>query len=352
MKRVTIKTIAESLGLSVNTVSRALAGKDAVSEETRQRVRAEADRIGYVPNSMARSLVLGAAMTIGMVITHPSNPFYATLISAVEARCRANGYSLLLLATEEDLEAERAAAEALLRWGVDGAIVFPVQQGSEHWRRLRDSGVPIVLMNRNLPDMDCDFVGVDYEDGGYQATRHALSGGAGTIHVIEEDLPLSSVTDRIAGFRRALSERPEPVADTVALVPAPHHEAQELPWEPADAYHLAQALVTELAERTVVMAGTDYFALGVYRAAAEAGVRIPDDLEVLGFGDHPFSAYLNPPLTSVRLPAAQVGRTAVDLLLRRVDGASDDTAVESIQIKPSLVIRSSSTGAARPGSPV
>src|SRR6476469_3330548 len=128
-RRATLKDIATRLGLSVNTVSRALAGKDAVSERTRLLVQVEADRLGYVPNAMAQSLVGGSAMALGLVITNPSNPFYTTLISAIEQRSRRYGYTLVLMVTEENLDNEQRAATALLRWGVDGAIVVPVQQG-------------------------------------------------------------------------------------------------------------------------------------------------------------------------------------------------------------------------------
>jgi LacI family transcriptional regulator len=122
-RRPTLRDIATALGLSVNTVSRALGDKDSVSAKTRAAVQAEAARIGYVPNTLARSLVLGSAMTLGLVITNPSNPFYAQLISSIELRVRAQGYSLLLLVTDESAENEQRATEALLRSAVDGAVV-------------------------------------------------------------------------------------------------------------------------------------------------------------------------------------------------------------------------------------
>src|SRR5438105_4551601 len=162
-RRARLKDIAARLGLSVNTVSRALAGKDAVSEQTRALIQAEAERVGYVPNAMARSLAMGSAMALGLVITNPSNPFYTTLISAIERHGRRHGYSLVLMVSEESLDNEQRAAEALLRWGVDGAIVVPVQQGAEHWRRVRAAGIPLVLVNRDMPTLDCDFVGIDFE---------------------------------------------------------------------------------------------------------------------------------------------------------------------------------------------
>lgn len=342
-RRVTLKDIARSLGVSVNTVSRALTGKDSVGEATRARIKAEAERLGYVPNSMARSLVLGSAMTLGLVITNPSNPFYAQLISTIEQRGRIHGYSLMLLVTEESPEGDQAAAETLLRWGVDGALVVPVQGDGEHWDRLNDSGVPLVCLNRDFPGLDLDYIGVDYRHGAYEAARHLVRGGARSLCLLEEDLPISPVEDRTAGFRRALAE--DGVThrrDPVFAVPTRRRESLALPWEPADAYLIAQDIVHSGDLPDAFMVGNDYFALGVYRALTEAGLRVPQDVRVGGFGDHPFAAYLNPPLTTVRLPAAEIGTTAVDLLLRRLKGRDENDDTEKWRLPAELVVRSSS----------
>jgi len=346
-RRATLKDIAASLGLSVNTISRALAGKDAVSARTRALIEAEAERLGYVPNAMARSLVMGSAMALGLVITNPSNPYYAMLVSAIEQRSRLHGYSLVLMVTEENLDNERRAATSLLRWGVDGAIVVPVQQGAEHWRRLRDSGMPLILVNRDLPELDCDFVGLDYEGSTYRATCQLLDGDVSRILLLEEDLPISSVDDRIKGFRRALQERGISNG-TIIRVPTRRRKSSTLPWDPTDAYILAKNIVLELEPKSAVMVGNDYFALGVYRALLEAGRSIPGQVAVMGHGDHPFSAYLNPPLSSVQLPATEIGTTAADLLLQRLSNLQDPRKAQKVQLQPTLVVRASTSGSGRP----
>ncbi|TCP47228.1 LacI family transcriptional regulator [Tamaricihabitans halophyticus] len=329
VRRATLKDIAVSLGVSVNTVSRALTGKDSVGEETRARIRAEADRLGYVPNTLARSLVRGSAMTLGLVITNPSNPFYAKLISVIEQRGKVHGYSFMLLVTEENAEDDRTAAETLLQWGVDGALVVPVQgdpASREHaaWGRLHNSGLPLVLLNRDLPELGLDFVGVDYREGARQATSHLLAAGARKVCLLEEDLPITAVRDRIDGFQAALAEHglAESVGSIVS-VPTRRHEASALPWDPADSYRVAQEIFAAPETPDAVLVGNDYFALGVYRAAQETGLRVPEDVLVGGFGDHPFAAYLNPPLTTVGLPASDIGSAAIDLLLQRMKGQHD-----------------------------
>lgn len=351
--RTTLKDIARSLGMSVNTVSRALNGKDSVSEATRERIKAEAQRLGYVPNSLARSLVLGSPMTIGMVITNPSNPFYARLISAVEQRGRTRGYSLMLLVTEENAESDQAAAESLLRWGVDGALVVPVQNEADHWQRLRSSGIPLVLLNRDVPGLEADFVGVDYERGAYEATTHLLDAGARTVCLMEEDLPISPVEDRISGFRRAMSEHGHPTGwGRVQSVPTRRKDSSALPWEPADSHQIAREVIAGPERPDAILVGNDYFALGVYRALEESGLRVCEDVLVGGYGDHPFAPYLSPPLSTVRLPAAEIGAEAVDLLFRRIKDRNEHEARDKTRLPPQLVTRRSSVSPRDRGSSV
>ncbi|MFC0007762.1 LacI family DNA-binding transcriptional regulator [Micromonospora siamensis] len=354
-RRVTLQDIATSVGLSVNTVSRALAGKSAVSEETRAMIKAEADRLGYVPNTMARSLVLGQAMTIGVVITNPSNPFYSRMISAIEQRGSTLGYSVLLVVSEENHANELRAVESMRRWGVDGALVVPVQPEVDHWRRLVAAGTELVLVNRDLPELDCDLVGIDYERGAYQATLHLLDSGVERMYLLEEDLAISTVGARMAGFDRALTERGVPAESVRVLrVPTRRRAANTLPWEPAEAYELAQRLVADVPPRSGILVGNDYFALGVYRALTEAGRRVGEDVSVVGFGDHPFSAYLDPGLSSVRLPAEQVGTAAVDQLVARIGRRGSGAPRTRISFPGELVVRGSSnhrqSTAADPGS--
>ena len=342
-RRVTLHDIATSVGLSVNTISRALADKGAVSDQTRTMIKAEADRLGYVPNTMARSLVLGSAMTIGLVITNPSNPFYARLISAIEQRGRAIGYSLLLMVSEENPTNERRAVESMMRWGVDGAVVVPAQGEVDHWQRLMSSGTEIVLINRGLPGFDCDLVGVDFEQSAYDATVHLLDSGVDRIYLLEEDLDISTVTSRINGFSRAVNDRGlAPDAVRILRVPTRRNDSSTLPWEADESYQLARNLVGELPSNSGFLLGSDYFALGVYRALNEAGRKVGTDIAIVGFGDHAFSAYLEPALTSVRLPTEQVGVAAVDQLIRRLARDPSDEGRTKLLLPNELIVRASS----------
>lgn len=341
-RRATLRDIADALDLSVNTVSRALTGKDAVSADTRERVRNEADRLGYVPNTMARSLVLRNAMTLGLVITNPSNPFYTQLISAVEERGRVHGYSLMLMVSEDSIDNERRATEELMRWGVDGVLAVPVQNGAEHWERLQKSGTPVTLVNRDLPGLDAEMVGVDYFDSARRATELLVAGGARDLYLVEEDLDISPVAERIRGFRHVLGEHGVPIgADTIIRVPTRRRESSSLPWDPVDSYAIGRELAVRIGPGSAVLAGNDYFALGMYRAFTEYGIRVPDDVSVIGNGDHPFAAYLDPPLTTIRLPAARVGAAAVDRLLERMEADTPADGQPHTLLPAEIVVRES-----------
>ncbi|MEV0614727.1 LacI family DNA-binding transcriptional regulator [Nonomuraea sp. NPDC050404] len=339
-QRVTLRDVADRLGLSANTVSRALAGKDQVSEATRDMIRAEAKRLGYVPNSHARSLVSGRTMVVGLVITNPSNPFYAALISAVERQCRAAGYSVLLLVTEDSEDNEERAVQQLLRTSVDGVLGVATECRSDVWDGLSGAGIPVVQLSRDIPGRGMDFVGIDVESAIHEAVVRVARTGVRRIWLLEEDLRVSTVAARTAGFRRALDDLGIAHAHSLVLkVPTRRTSGATLPWRPDDAYALAANLITPGNHPDLVVTANDYFALGVYQAIRECGLAVPDDVRVLGYGDHPFAGYLQPALSTIRLPAEEVGTAAVDLLLRRI--ADPDRPRTSTRLHAGLVERQS-----------
>src|SRR5699024_1911812 len=341
-ERPTLRNIADALGVSVNTVSRALNEKSGVGEVTRTRIQLEADRIGYVPNAHARSLVLGARMLIGLIISNTSNPFYASLISEIEKHAGEAGYSIILFSSDESSEQEDEAAQAMLRAGVDGAIVAPVQGKSNPWYRLVNAEVPIVTINRELPDLDLDMVRTDNYTGMYRATQHDLEQGAQRVFLLEEDLAISTVEDRTAGFRAALSDAGlEPSEDALAYVSSRRRGRALLPWLADEAHLTTLDLLDRGHKPDAIITGNDLHALGAMRALHERSLRVPEDTLVVGWGDYPFSAYLTPSLTSVRLPIQRVGRIAFEMMLRRIRGEQGEEP-EHHTMRPEIVVRESS----------
>lgn len=341
-RRVTLEDVAGTIGLSANTVSRALNGKSGVSEATRGRVRAAAERLGYVPNAHARSLVLGSRMMIGLVITNASNPFYADLVTEIEYHAAAAGYTVVLLISAESSERELTAADTVLRSGLDGVVIVPVQGSTNPWTRVRRAGIPVVVVNRALPDLDADFISTDNDAGSYAATEHVITRGARRVMMLEEDLPISTIRLRIQGFQRALRDHGVDVDDRdVVAVPTRRHDRAVLPWHADEAYRVAGDLLDRGHLPDAFVVGNDYFALGLYRALQARGLSVPDDTMVVGFGDYPFAEFLTPSLSTVRLPAKAVGRRAITSLLDELGGRKEPGSRTTLMIQPELVVRES-----------
>lgn len=340
--RPTLQDIAESVNVSVNTVSRALSGKPGVGGGTRDRIRVEAERLGYVPNAHARSLVLGSRMLIGLVITNASNPFYAGLISEIEKNALDEGYSLILLSSDESPEQEEDAADALLRSGVDGVVVVPVQSKRNPWTRIQKTGLPIVLVNRPVPEVEADLVGTDNHTGMHAVARHVIDQGATNLVMFEEDLPVDTIHSRIQGVQVANEEAGLAWdARSIVRIPSRRIGSSILPWHSDEAYRATVDLLDRGHRPDAVLTGNDYFALGALRAFHERRITVPEQVIVTGYGDYPFSSHLTPSLTSARLPMAGIGQLAVELILRRIRGEEPKT-FEHHTLLPELVVRESS----------
>jgi LacI family transcriptional regulator len=337
-RRSTLGDLAENLGLSANTVSRALTGKDGVSPRTRALVRDEATRIGYVASRVGEGDT-AASRVIALTIPSSTHTFSAELIGAIEAGARAGGFSLDLFITEESETEEQSIASAIVEAGVAGAIVIPVQGEHEPWTRVRAAGVPIVAVSRDIPGLDCDFVGADSGVGEYAAVRHLLSQGCRSIVFFEEDLRISTIDNRRVGFQSALAEVDGAAGRRVA-VPTRRFETSRTAWRAEEAYRACLDVLDSGEPFDAITTGDDDFALGVARALAERGVRVPEDVRMVGYGDHPYAAWITPSLSSIRLPSRLIGELAVALLLQRVSG--DRSAPVRRLLRPELVVRESS----------
>lgn len=340
-KRVTMKDIADSLGVSVNTVSRALANKPDTSEQMREKVHLLAKELGYIPNSLARSLVSGSSSTIGMVITNPSNPLYSTMITGATTTAHESGLSVVLAISGEDEATERRAIESLIQSAVDGVVGVPVQTASDHWKRLPELGIPLTFVNRHLEHLgfQTDFVGCDHQSGAAASIDHVLSCGASTIWALEEDLDNSTVRGRMRAYELAALPSEEL---QILRVPSRRHEALIMTWEGEEAYTLmTENLAGAVTVPDAIVCANDFFALGAIRALADRGLRVPEDVLVVGTGDHPYAGFTSPPLTSVALPGQELGSLAVEMVTNRK--ANPDAPFRHTVLETDLVVRESSS---------
>ncbi len=346
MERPNLRCIADTLGISVNAVSRALSGKDGVGDPLRRRIQAEAERIGYVPNQHARSLVHRSTLTLGFVISNLSNPLHTALLAAVQARARELGYSLLLGASQEDPVLEADSIEALLRWRVDGILIVPVGPMPEVVSRLLNTDAPLVFVHhRGLSTANADLVAPDNATAAYQAIRHVLGLGHQRIAMLLGDLSLLPNIRRRQGALRAMSEAAIEASEDmfIPIILGPPGLASPI-WNPDAAYRTCKEICQRSDRPTAVIVAHEFFALGVYRALAELGLGIPKDISVVAFGEPVISQYLVPSLTTVSASEQDVGIAAVDLLLDRIrqEGREGTPPPSLILVEPTLVVRGSS----------
>lgn len=331
---VTMADVAKRAGVTKQTVSNVVRRRMVVSAETKARVEAAIAELGYTPNLVARSLSTGTTMTIGFIVPTIANPFYSEVVEEVETLLEERGYHLLLATTRGDGERARRHLTTLSNRSVDALLVAGDFDLDAHLPPQAAWGFPVVLCAWEIDPPDTlPVVTVDYEKAGYLAGRHLRELGHRHLAVIA-DLPAHRV--RVAGARRAFSEDGITVPDG-AVFAAPGAT-------PESGYEAARHALPELLTTgrvTAVFTSTDAIALGVMEAVRQQGLRVPEDISVVGIDDIPQAAHAHPPLTTVALPKRQMAREATELLWRGI--ADDRPAAPSLTLlRPEVLVRSSS----------
>ena len=333
-KRTTIKDIAQAAGVSISTVSNVLNNRtDAMTEQTLERVLAVMDDLDYRPNLMARSLVTRRTATIGVVIAEIETPLFLQALSFMEPIAREAGYNLLMLRAfnpEDEQQAIRVSAAKQ----VDGLIFLSVSQytDDEHLGELRRLDIPTVFVNRTTIHSDFDHINWNDTDGVDQATEHLIRLGHRRIAHLRGPLTRKSGANRLEGYRRALERNGLPYRE--AYIRPGDYTATPEQWQQSTLELLA------LSPRpTAIIASDDIVATVVLKTIHRAGLRVPQDMAVIGFDDHFFSAYLDPALTTVRLPILEAGQRAVEMVLDRLD--TQRTEVEHVKLPCALIVRES-----------
>jgi len=325
----TIKDVAALAGISYTTVSHVLNKTRPVSDEVRIKVEAAIVQLDYVPSAVARSLKARATSTIGLLIPDGTNPYFAELARGIEDYCERNGYCVILCNSDDNPEKQRSYLRVLLEKRVDGLIVSSVG-GERGLAGLAEVRAPMVIVDRDLEGITADLVRIDHELGAYLATRHLLDLGHRHIACICGPAQTSVAQMRLAGYHRAMRE---------ARIEVEEGWVVESDFASPGGYHAAVVLLQDNPP-TAIFAGNDLIGIGALRAAAERGVRVPDDLSVIGFDDIEMSRYVYPALTTVGQSILQLGEMAAEVLLRRI-AASEKNAVEQRIVAPNIVLRES-----------
>jgi DNA-binding LacI/PurR family transcriptional regulator len=323
-RTVTLTDVAEAAGVSIATASRALAGKDRVSRNTIERVRAIAADLGYRVDPIARALREGSTRIIGMIVPVIGNPFFAQLVDAVEEEVHRAGFELLLADSHGFVSEEARRLTVFGDRKVDGVVIVPSDRiTSAAGLRAMPTGVAIVQIDRSTGSGVADFVGVDNEVGVRLVVEHLLERGIRSIAYAGADDITSNGSERWDAFQRAVAGSPLRVA-------APHRGEFSI----ASGTRAADELLARDPLADAIVAGSDLIAIGLIARLRERGVRVPEDVLVTGFDGTELSQIYSPSLTTVVQPVAGIAAEAISYLVGRIQGS--ESAVRSSRVAPEL----------------
>jgi DNA-binding LacI/PurR family transcriptional regulator len=328
---VTIYDIARSAGVAKSTVANVLTGKGKVSEATRERVLQCAREMGYRPNLLARNLSQHKTLTIALVLPTIANPFYPEIIDAVENIVREHEYQTLFCNTHGDFALGRQQMERLMSRWVDGYIIMGSSMDIADIQRYFQQGVPIVLCDwqENESPAQIPQVSVDFYRAGQLAAEHLLDLGHRSIAVIYDE---PQQTLRLEGFQSVLQAAG--ITLPAELIPRGNSTLES-------GYAATKQLLVHSEHPTAIFATNDWMALGAIEAVLDEGLRVPQDISIIGLDDIVVSAHLRPPLTTIAVPKSQLAKEATELLLGQIDGNQE--MIVSRLVEPYLVLRRSTT---------
>jgi LacI family transcriptional regulator len=332
-KRSTIRDVAREAGVSVAVVSRVLNdGTGPVAPQTRARVVEAIERLGFQPRAAARELQQQSSTTIGLVLADLANPFFARLADRVVWEARARGVHAVLLTNQEDPHLEAESLETLVGRSVGSVIATPTGGNLDRWRRLIKLGVNVIFVDREIDALpEIDVVAINNQLSAETATTHLLDLGHERIALISGPLSTSTGRDRVAGFRKAMSE---------AGVEIDERLVHPIPFRGDAGSDAVSALLSLPSPPTALIVGNTAQVRSALRRLKQSPVVVPDDLSVVVFDDNPWTELVSPPLTVVRQPIDMLALHSVELAVGRLKGALSEEP-RRIRVDADFVQRSS-----------
>jgi LacI family transcriptional regulator len=332
---IRMKDIAKELGVSQATISKVLRDHPDIGEETRKRVLKRIKELDYQPNSFARSLVTGRSYLIGLVAPSLQYPFFAEVAKSLAGEIRDKGYSLIVSSSEEDPEIEKEEISRMLGHGLDALVIASTGSNLDQFERMESKAQPYVLIDREIAGLSANFVGIDDKKAGWIATDHLLSIGCRRVaHIRGQDN--NTGMGRFEGYREALRRRGVPYSDDY-VVRGSLVDTETTP-QGAEAMRCLLALDPR---PDGVFCFNDPLAIGAMSSILEAGLRIPDDIALIGCGNQSYNAHLRVALSSIDQNCRMIGKRAGELVISLIE-AKQRPLARTIILEPALVVRSSS----------
>ncbi len=327
----TIREVARQAGVSPITVSRVVNNTGYIRAETREKVLAAVEQLGYVPNTLARSLRWKQTGLLALVLTDITNPFWTTVARGVEDAASDAGLSVILCNTDESPDEQERYLTVLLQKRVDGILLVPADSAPAPVQAIRRQQIPVVVLDRRVSGVAVDVVRCDSRAGAFQLVQHLTRLGHRRIALLAGPLGVSTAEERILGYRQALHEAE--LADEYILSGA---------FTLQSGYEMACQALANPARPSALFAGNNFIAIGALRALRDAGLRVPEDISLVGFDDLPPALVVDPFLTAAAQPAYEMGYQATHLLLQRMAGEGPAEMQETIL--PVQLVERSSTG--------
>lgn len=330
----TIRDVAQAAGVSAGTVSNVLNRPSYVKADTRARVMRAIDELQFIPDQSSRQFRPGRTRTIGIVAANLGNPFFVDVALGAEELCRELELGVVICNSAYDPIRESQNLDLLVQQRVQGIIISSVDENSSRLEMLRDRGVPMIFVDRVGDDRDCWSVMVDDRLGGRLGAQHLVAGGHRRIAYLGHPERSPKVKLRYDGAREVINRTEGDI--TLELISADS-------WTVEAGRAAGRILAARPADKrpTAVLCANDMLALGLMQAATHAGLRIPDDLAIVGYDNLEWAEIGSVPLTTVAQPRAQLGRTAVEMMMQLIDNPRRSPRANHVSLQPELVVRES-----------
>ncbi|WP_319510263.1 LacI family DNA-binding transcriptional regulator [uncultured Draconibacterium sp.] len=333
---ITIHDIAKKLNISASTVSRALKDNPLISEATRKKIKKAALDMGYRPNVMAANLRTRRTNTIGVIVPLINRHFFSSVISGIEDVAYKQGFAVTISQSNDNLEKESTIAHSLFSNRVDGLIlsIGMETQTYDHLKLFSERNIPLVFFDRIVEEIPAHKIVVDDFGGAYRATQHLLEQGRKNIAHIGGPLNLQIYEKREAGYRQAISNAGLQINENLIL----HNSLTR-----EDGLNAIKKIIRSKERPDAIFCANDTTALSTIIYLKEKGIKVPEDIAIVGFSNEPFSELVTPSISTIKQPGFEMGQKAAELLIKQISSKTKSKTYETIMMETELIVRDSSS---------
>lgn len=328
-RKATIYDIAEKANVSISTVSRVFNGNASVSKKTRRKVEKAMEELNYIPNALARSLVNRSSNTIGVVVSDITNPFFTEVIEGIENYLNSQGFTVFLSSSRYGVEKENLYISQMIEKRVDGLIVFNTcSEEASIIGRIKNI-IPVVTVQSALSETDC--VNTTDETGAYNAVDYLIKQGHTKIAFLVYNFENSTIRNRLKGYYNAHRDNGAEISEKYV---------RYSDFTPYCGYHMTNEILENMPEVSAIFTYNDHLAVSAYYAIQMKGLRIPDDISVVGYDNIELASLMRPALTTVEQPTYEIGKSAAELILSRIRD-NRKSAHHTVLLPTKLIVRDS-----------